>query len=92
MVHQDRLHRAGCRGAHHPQAQRLVGVRVVPERLLTAQSEDLGREKDALGVSLAAIQVDDEALRLRVMRAAAACPVQAILVDHGDEGEAGGAS
>jgi len=34
----------------------------------------------------------DEALRLRVMRAAAACPVQAILVDHGDEGEAGGAS
>jgi ferredoxin len=32
----------------------------------------------------------DEAQRLRVLRAAAACPVQAILVEQLDETEAGG--
>jgi ferredoxin len=34
----------------------------------------------------------DDAQRLRVMRAAAACPTQAILLDRLDETEAGGAA
>jgi ferredoxin len=40
-----------------------------------------------------ALQYDpnpDDALRLRVLRAAAACPVQAIVVEQLDEPEAGG--
>jgi hypothetical protein len=59
-LHRDRLHRAGRRGPQDPQALGVVGVEVVEERLLPVQLENGGREKDALRVPLAPIQVDDD--------------------------------
>jgi hypothetical protein len=59
MLDQDRLHRAGCSGAQDLQACGIVGVGVVHQRFLTVQFEDGGREKGALRVSQALIQIND---------------------------------
>ena len=40
LVHDDRLHRAGRRGSQDVQAQGVVGIGVVHERLLTVQFEN----------------------------------------------------
>ena len=53
-------HRAGRRRTQDPQALGIVGVGVIVQRLIPAQLENFGREKDALRVPLAPIQLDDE--------------------------------
>jgi len=59
LLHQDGLHRAGRR-TQDPQALGILGVGIIVQRLIPAQLENFGREKDALRVPLAPIQLDDE--------------------------------
>src|SRR5277367_5727350 len=54
----DRLHRARCRRTHHPLTLRIVGVRVVSQRLLSLQPEHIRRERNALRISQTPIQVN----------------------------------
>src|SRR5215471_1588856 len=55
----NRLNRAGRGGAQNPQAHRLIGVGVVHERFLSMQLEDCWREKGALRVSEAPVQINN---------------------------------
>jgi hypothetical protein len=56
---QDRLNGAGRRRTQDFQARRIVGIGVVHERFFTVQFEDGGSEKDALRISKAPIQIND---------------------------------
>lgn len=59
-VDQNGLDGARRDGAHHTLALFLVGPWVVGERLLTVHGEDVRREKRALRVSLAFVEIDDK--------------------------------
>jgi hypothetical protein len=53
------LHRAGCGSAQNFYARGIIGIGIVLKRFLTVQFEDGGREKNALRVSQALIQIND---------------------------------
>jgi hypothetical protein len=55
----DRLHRAGGSGSQNSLALRIIGIWVIHERLFATELEHIRRERDALRVSEAPIQVDD---------------------------------
>jgi hypothetical protein len=59
VLDQDRLHWAGCGSAQNFYARDIIGIGIVLKRFLPVQFEDGGREKNALRVSQALIQIND---------------------------------
>src|SRR6202012_2831942 len=58
--HDDRLHRACRRGPQYPQPMLVVRVGGVGEGLLAGELQHLGRQRHTMGVTKAAVQVDDD--------------------------------
>jgi hypothetical protein len=54
----DRLHRARCRRPRNPLTLRIIGIRVVGQRLLPLQPEHIRRERNALRISQTPIQIN----------------------------------
>jgi hypothetical protein len=59
LVHDDCLYRARRRGSQNSQTLCIIRVGIEHERLFTAELEDIRRERDALCVAQALIQVND---------------------------------
>jgi hypothetical protein len=59
IVDNDGLHGAGGGRSEDAQTGVIVGIGIVHQRFFTVQLEDIGREKSALGVSEAPVQVND---------------------------------
>jgi hypothetical protein len=61
VIQEDRLHWTGRRRAQHTLAVYVIGVRIIHERLLAAELEDLRRERDTLCVPQAFVEINDDA-------------------------------
>ena len=63
----DRLHRAGRHRPRHLLTLRVIGIRVVGEGFLALQLKHLRRQRDALRVSQAPVQIHDDAHAFRLL-------------------------
>src|ERR1700761_3917307 len=60
LVHDDRLYRARRRRSQHPQTLTVVRVGVVGQRLVAAELEHIRRQRYAVRVAQATVQVDND--------------------------------